>query len=969
VEEFPSVIDDLLEEFDRSRRAGRPETIEEALVRLGEVPGEVPGDLRRRVFIELIKIDLVSRFPSENEVIDALLKATVLSEESRYRATGTTLGIGGLGKVLESWDVTLGRSVALKEILERHADSPKARDRFVREASLSARLEHPNIVPIYDIGRHSDGRRFYVMRKVTGPRLKDKIADYHEEVAAYPKDWNRRHRGLLNLLGHLLDACAAVAHAHKQEVIHRDLTPVNIMVGEHGETLVVDWGLACVVEELSEADRGDDLSVAASPGHTRCGTPQYVSPEQAQGQLVKSLAKRTDIFGLGAILYEILTGCPPFDGDPRAEVLARVTVPPRVRRPRLRIDPALEAVCLKAMAHRPEDRYDSAEALAEELRRWLADEPVTAWPEPWTVRGRRWARQHRLAVSGAAVALVVGVSVLAVANLRLTAANAATERALTEARDANKKTEAALARSEESRKRTESVLNFLKDDVLAAARPAGQKGGLGKYVTVRQAVDAAEPKIAGAFRDQPAVEAYIRDTLGRTYLYLGEFPPAIRQFERALKLREAKLGPDDTDTLIIRNNLALAYLDAGRTDEAIKLLEGTLRVRESRLGPDDTDTLIGRSNLAVAYEKAGQFDEAIALHRANLRLFEAKLGPDHPDTLTSRNNLAAAYFRAGRLNEAIEILEATLRVRESRLGPDHPDTLTSRNNLGAAYRDAGRFNEAIEIHEATLRVRESRLGPGHPDTLQSRNNLAVAYSDAGRFNEAIEIHEATLRVRESRLGPGHPDTLATRCNLAAAYRAAGRTAEAIEILEATLRLCESKLGPDHFVMLASRNGLAQAYETLGRWSDAEAMLRDSLARRRKAEKADSLLLASDLALLGSNLLGQAKWSEAEPLFREALTIREKATPDDWQHYDTMSLLGGALLGQDRYAQAKPLIVPGYEGMKAREARIRVPARSRLLEAAMRVVRLYEDWNKPDQAAAWKAKLGLPDLPTDVFARP
>ena len=196
---------------------------------------------------------------------------------------------------------------------------------------------------------------------------------------------------------------------------------------------------------------------------------------------------------------------------------------------------------------------------------------------------------------------------------------------------------------------------------------------------------------------------------------------------------------------------------------------------------------------------------------------------------------------------------------------------------------------------------------------------------------------------EAKLGPDHPHTLASRNNLAAAYFAAGRYAEAIALHEATLKLMESKLGPDHPHTLASRNNLAVAYELLGRWAAAELRATRSLARRRKTTKPDSPFLAGDLAALGTNLLEQAKWSEAEPVLRECLAIRDKAIPDDWRRFNAMSVLGGALLGQGKYAEAEPLIVPGYEGMKARAMRIPAPATPRLPQAAERVVRLYEAW--------------------------
>jgi tetratricopeptide (TPR) repeat protein len=209
----------------------------------------------------------------------------------------------------------------------------------------------------------------------------------------------------------------------------------------------------------------------------------------------------------------------------------------------------------------------------------------------------------------------------------------------------------------------------------------------------------------------------------------------------------------------------------------------------------------------------------------------------------------------------------------------------------------------------------------------------------------------------------------SRNNLAGAYWYAGRTAEAIALQEVTLGLYESKLGPDHRDTLRCRANLAGAYESIGRWVDSERLERDVLARRRKAVGPDSPLIAHDLDVLARNLMQQSRESEAEPLLREALAIHEEASPDAWWRYDDMSVLGGVLLGQGQYSRAEPMVVAGYERMKAREAQIPVPSRSILLEAAERIIRLYEAWDKPDRAAAWKARLGMRDLPAEVFARP
>jgi tetratricopeptide (TPR) repeat protein len=652
-----------------------------------------------------------------------------------------------------------------------------------------------------------------------------------------------------------------------------------------------------------------------------------MSPEQAAGDL-DALGPRSDVYSLGATLYTLLTGAHPFDGDDVGAVLRRVQAgdfaPPRALD--AAIDRALEAVCLKAMALTPEGRYATPRALAEDVERWAADEPVSAWREPPSRRARRWARRHRTAVTGAAAAALAGLVGLAAvaavqtrANADLTRANAATGRALAETRTAKAATEAALGQSEESRRQAEAVSAFLVD-AFRSPDPARK----GRDVRVADVLDRAADRLGTGFTGTPATKGALLDALGETYYALGLYDRAAAAFAGAHAAREAALGPEHRDTLKSLNSLAAADCGAGRLAEAITTYERVLKARE------------------------------------------ATLGPDHLDTLESRNDLAVAYRDAGRPADAAAMLEAAVKAYESALGPDHPDTLVARNNLGNVYRAVGRIAEAVATHEGVLRARERVLAPDHRETLTSRSNLALAYRDAGRAAEAIELGEGILRAREAALGPSHPDMLATRNNLALAYRDAGRVAEAIATFEGVLTVYASTLDPSHPGALTARGNLATTYESLDRWADAERLWRDVVALRRKA---GGPLLAHGLNELGRNLLRQTKWSEAEPALREALMIQENAAPDGLARFEAVSLLGGSLLGQGRYAEAEPLVVAGYQGMKAREDKIPAPKKRFLTDAAVRVARLYEGWGKPAEAAAWKERLGLADLPADVFARP
>jgi WD40 repeat protein/tRNA A-37 threonylcarbamoyl transferase component Bud32 len=364
---------------------------------------------------------------------------------------------GGLGEVFVALDQELHREVALKEIDAKHADDPHSRGRFVREAEITGGLEHPGVVPVYGLGRHADGRPFYAMRSIRGETLRDAIARFH---AAPGHSLSHSDLAFRQLLGRFVAVCNAVAYAHSRGVIHRDLKPSNIMLGEYGETLVVDWGLAKVVgrDVVEDGDGPAEpvlvpvLGEGSSGTRTGAalGTPAYMSPEQAAGR-VDQLGPVSDVYSLGATLYCLLTGRPPVEGEDVAELLARAQrgdwQPPRHVEPA--VPPALDAVCRNALAREPDGRYASALELAGDVERWLAGEPVSAWREPWAVRGRRWLAKHRTLVTAAAAVIVVALlgSTLGMVLLATAAENEAQAR-----KKAEDKEKEASTRGEELRR-------------------------------------------------------------------------------------------------------------------------------------------------------------------------------------------------------------------------------------------------------------------------------------------------------------------------------------------------------------------------------------------------------------------------------------------------------------------------------------------------------------------------------------
>jgi hypothetical protein len=770
-----------------------------------------------------------------------------------------------------------------------------------------------------------------------------------------------------------VQAAEALEHAHQLGVVHRDIKPANLLLDSRGKLWVTDFGLAQVQNDARLTLTGDLV-----------GTLRYMSPEQALAQR-GVMDQRTDVYSLGATLYELLTLQPAFAGQDRQELLRHIAFeePARPRRSNRAIPAELDTIVLKAMEKNPQDRYATARDLADDLRRWLDDRPIQARRPTWRQRGVKWVRRHQAVVLTASVAVVLALVASTVATIMLAAAYqeeasqrqaAQHERELArQARDdeaqqrrqaeqarsneeqQRKNAEQAKAVAEERRQQAQAVAGFLESVFLDLNPRAGQKVGpnLQERLTARlnEAVAHLEENAI-----DPLTRARLQRAVGLAFLGLGEPKKALVQLESSLQICQNKLGADHTDTLIAMNNLASAYYADSQPQKAVLLFEETLARRREKLGLDHLDTLRSMNNLAAAYLQLSQLQKALQLSEDALERCRVKLGADHRETLTSMNNLAMAYLADRQLQKALPLLENTLTKRTMALGADHPETLSSMINLALAYKIGGQVQKALPLLEQAVEKCKAKLGADHPETVTSMNNLASAYLSTGQPQKALPLYEQTLAKLKATLGADHPKTLMTMANLGGIYRNAGKLAMAIAVWEEFLATARKR--PDSMPAQLSwvPLALADSYDAARQFDKAEALHRLFLEQAKKQFGANDLRTATFMASLGSNLLEQQKFSEAEQFLRDCLKTLENHQPDAWTTFRTKSMLGGALLGQKKYADAEPLLLEGYEGMKAREKTIPPPFWVPLAEAAQRLVELYDAWGQQDKADSWRQRL-------------
>lgn len=704
---------------------------------------------------------------------------------------------GGLGEVSVAEDLELHREVAVKEILPSHANNGDSRTRFLLEAEITGRLEHPGIVPVYGLGVYTDGRPFYAMRLIKGETLKKALLRFHAASDDAKKGAAERSLRFRDLLGRFVGVCNAVAYAHSRGILHRDIKPANIMLGPFGETLLVDWGLSKPVEHVERFHLADEAVLRPSSGSgigativgTAIGTPGYMSPEQAEGRL-EELGPASDVYSLGATLYALLTGKTPYqDSDNRSDVRfdPAELKPPRQLKPDT--PRALEAICLKAMEYEPGDRYAGSLDLAAEIEHWLADEPVQAWREPITARAARWGRRHKTALAAAGVFLLSAVAALSIS----TALVWAEQRRTAEQKRAAEQSYALsrqlsenilkIVESSEAEIASVPALHAPRKEILKAAAQTYRQhldrdpddpelmtsaaqiyrysGNVHRHANE---VAAAEPllsdsvKLAERLSDSNPDSAPSRRRLSETlrdYARLQSNTGRLREAGMTLQ-RAVKLGddlhaadPNEPSNMRILGGALLNLANVEQTsglptfpataDRAVEIMQQLAKIPPAEKHPYDPMLLAAALNVsAVALRDAGKLDEARARHKEAIATIQ-------PLVVERRSGIAGGdvlHFRSSFLLEQCRTLAATptperLKIAESNLG----SVIEQWTRLAESYRLVAMYREARAVAfqaRGQFRLDAKRLDDAAADLEESRKILD------GMANEPVVL-PSTLR--------------------------------------------------------------------------------------------------------------------------------------------------------------------------------------------------------------------------------
>jgi serine/threonine-protein kinase len=780
------------------------------------------------------------------------------------------LGKGGMGAVYlaDRADGAFEQQIALK-VVNAGILTHELEQRFLRERQILARLEHPRIARLLHGGVTADGHPYLAMQLVEGQPI-TKWAD-------------RVGLELPDRLELFLQVCDAVHYAHGRLVVHRDLKPSNIVVTPDGNVCLLDFGIA----RLLTGD--DDSSLSTRTGHLLL-TPEYAAPELLCGD---SVTTATDVYALGVVLHELLTGGRPHDGGVRslADLIRRTELdaPPASRSPgletakRRQLEGDLDAIIAKSLRRDPDRRYDSAEAFADDIRAHLESRPVAARPDTRLYRVGRFVRRNAMATAASAMAVLALLAGLAV-SLRMTA----------------------VAREEAAR--SEAVGDFLFS-LWEGADPDQNRG------RVPDARDFLERGLArvDSMGDAagPSVRVDMLTTLGWLYRKLGDYGQAVAVFERAAHESNVAFGASDRTGEAL-DGLAQSLIEAGDPATAESVARESVRIR---LAAGSPDTALASSYTTLGAALSGQSDHEGAgeAHRAALELDRRASGPASAAVATDLSNLGANARNRGDYDEAEVLHREALAIRRQQLGNDHASTATSLGNLAAVLRDMGSLEEAETVAREALDTRRAVLGPEHPDVAISLEQISLTVGARGRHVEADSLAVEALELRRRVLGERHPSTVASLNNLAIARFRLGRYGWAAEAQEQVAELWRDELGLGDERAITAVHNLGVMRLRAGQLTEAEAHLTEAFEARQRVLSDEHPTTAASLRWLSELRREQGRFREATTLGRQALAILDEHFPPGHARIaEAQIAVGSALVENGLAAEALPVLRSALE---------------------------------------------------------
>lgn len=793
------------------------------------------------------------------------------------------LGEGGMGVVYLAERVDLGSLVAIKLLRDAWL-SPARRERFASEQRTLAQLNHPSIARLYDADTLDDGTPWFVMEYVEGVPL----TEYCSEHACSIEERLQLFRAV----------CEAVQYAHQHAVIHRDLKPSNILVKPDGTIRLLDFGIAKQLESL-EAPAGRDQTLTG----LRLMTPAYAAPEQVRGERV---GIQTDVYSLGVILYELLTGGPPFDlskltpGEAEAVIVGQdPEKPSTIAQRSVETNPGilsvgksawadLDVLCLSAMHKDRQRRYQSVEALIRDIDHYLKGEPLEARPDSFHYRLGKFVRRNRRAVSAAALVFTVVVGLVIFFTVRLAKArNAALEEAA----------------------RTQRIQRFMMNLFQGGDESVGPGDSMRVVTLLDRGVQEAQ-----SLNGDPKVQAELYQTLGTIYDQLGKFDQADSLLHSALERRKTLFGPDSTE--VAESLVALGQL---RSDQA-------------------------------------QYDDAEKFTRQGVEMTRRHLPPTHPRLGRALYALGEVLVNEGKYDQGIQVLDQAVQI-QSAPGGVPADLAESLTELANAEFYAGHLDVSNSVNLRVLAMDRQLYGERHPNVAEDLINLGAIQSEWGHYTETERYYRQALDIIQNFYGKDHPETASAMTLLGRSLNSQGRFNEAADMLRQSLGIQERVYGEVHPRVASALGELGKVAMQQGKLDEAEADFRRQADIYREVYKGKHYYIGSALANLGGVYMERKQYARAERSFRDALQIYAQTLSANHLNVAIVRVkLGRALIPQRRYADAEAQSLAGYEVLMKQSN-----APSNWLENARKdLVEEYGALHEPDKAAKFQAELAEAD---------